>query len=232
MRATLGTMGKVRAQARLALRVACGLLLGDKRSVGDAANRALMMTCAQLARSDLRDEDAAARLRAVIEADRASAGLSVERMAERRDSYASDRAYRLLVAAMLGSAVRPIHPHLQERFAMERALGLMPIGEAFERLAKAVPGLADVAREAEKNQTTPVVDCVKRVRALVDGNRHCLPARNATGLIIAYLRIVAGDTSRGDLSTPYFRLRDQPMVTATTSQSTREVQDVKSSQHD
>jgi hypothetical protein len=222
MQATLGTMGKVRAQARLALRVARGLLHGDKRSAGDAASRALMMTCAQLARSDLGDEDAAARLRAVIEADRPSAGLSVERMAERRDSYASDRAYRLLVAAMLGSAVRPIHPDLQERFALERALGLMPIGEAFARLAKAVPGLADVAREVEKNQTTPVVDCVNRARALVDKNRHRLAARNATGLIITYLRIIAGDTSRGDVSTSYFRLRDQPMVTATTSQAKRD----------
>ncbi len=208
---------KVRSYARLALRVVRGLLFGDKSSPADDARRAFMITCAQLARADLRDEEATTRLREVIETDRVSAELSVERMAKRRDSYTSDRAYRLLVAAMSGSVVQPIQPDLRERFAMERALGLMPIGEAFALLAKAIPGLTDVASDVERNRATPAVVYFDRVRALVDENRERLGSRVATALVMGYLNIIAGDTSRGDISTPYFRLRDEPMVTVTTS---------------
>lgn len=136
-------------------------------------------------------------------------------MAEHRDSYVSDRAYRLLVAAMAGSGVLPVRPELQERFERERKLGLMPIGDAFAHLAAVVPALADLASEIERNHSTPMMAYFDRARSLIDVNKERLGSRLATGLVLEYFSIIRGDTSRGDVSTPYFRIRDKPMVTAT-----------------
>jgi hypothetical protein len=206
-------MANVAGYARLAVRIVRGLLFEERTSAADGARRAFTMTCLRLARSDRGDEDAAAQLREAIETNRASAERSAERMAEHRDTYVSDRAYRLL-AAMAGSQVPPIRPDLKERFARERELGLMPIDDAFARLVEIVPALGELAHDVERNPAMPMTVYMKRAKSLIDVNEERLRSHIATGLFVVYFRIVGGDASRGDVGASYFRIRDEPMITA------------------
>ncbi|MGZ4201105.1 MAG: hypothetical protein ACXVRH_03490 [Thermoleophilaceae bacterium] len=88
-------------------------------------------------------------LRERLEDDRTAISDAVEELGRKRESFIDDRAYRLLSAAMTGSAVRPIDPAMADLFRREEQLGRMPLKEAFEQLAALQPRLRDAKETSE-----------------------------------------------------------------------------------
>jgi hypothetical protein len=99
----------------------------------------------KLACSEMSDRDAVGELRSIV-------GIVGERMARQslselgdgREEYMTDRAYRLLEAAVDGEPVEAPPAELAGLFAREDALGRLPIGLAVERLTELEPRLKDV----------------------------------------------------------------------------------------
>ncbi len=56
-------------------------------------------------------------------------------LAKHRDHYIADRAYRLLSAAVAGTAVQSIPPERRELFTGEESIGRMPIEQYLRVLA-------------------------------------------------------------------------------------------------
>ena len=126
--------------------------------------------------SHLTDEDAAVRIGDVVRSDRpaAEATLSwVRRASDFSRSYETDRAYRILVAAMNGAAPEPVQAADAELFERERELGWLPLSEAFERLREAVPQLDAVRAQAEQLAASPESF---GIRQDTDGNSLVIPA--------------------------------------------------------
>ena len=61
--------------------------------------------------------------------------------------YETDRAYRLLVAAMSNAPPEPVRPEDAELFRHERELGSMPLSQAFGQLRALAPGLEEIRRQ-------------------------------------------------------------------------------------
>lgn len=108
--------------------------------------------------SHLADDEAALRISEVVRSDSRGAEATLRWVRDiRRQShtYETDRAYRILVAAMQGASPEPIRPEDAELFERERNLGWMPLGEAFDHLSAAVPELEEVRSHAEKLAADP-----------------------------------------------------------------------------
>jgi hypothetical protein len=99
----------------------------------------------RVAEGELTDDDASAELRAALPTDNEIVREAVRNRVNGRTDYLRDRAYRLLVAAATNTPVRPIDPVVAELFERERAVGRLPLRDAFRRLAEIEPGLLELS---------------------------------------------------------------------------------------
>ena len=108
--------------------------------------------------SRLTDAEAAVRIGEVVRSDLRGAEATlryVRRVQDLSRGYATDRACRILVGAIVGTAPEPIRPEDVDLFERERELGWMPLGQAFERLRLAVPQLESIRTRAEQLGISP-----------------------------------------------------------------------------
>lgn len=106
----------------------------------------------QVVYSHMTDEHAVAHLKEFVEADpgAAQATLSyVDRTRARSPAYDTDRAHRILLAAINGAPPAPVEPEGAELFERERELGWTPLETAFHQLAGEVPELGQIAALVE-----------------------------------------------------------------------------------
>jgi hypothetical protein len=106
--------------------------------------------------SHLTDEEAVERVRELVRSDPDAARVTlryVRRTMEFSRGYDTDRAYRIIVAAMSGRSPEPVQD--AERFEHERELGWMPLEQAFETLLAGVPELAELRARAEELAASP-----------------------------------------------------------------------------
>ena len=104
-----------------------------------------------LAHSDLDLEDAARRLRPLVQAHPAAARATAAHFARalrRHGGYATDRATRILSTAMGVSSLPPLSAEQRVQYERERLLGSKPVREAFAQLAVLVPELTELANQA------------------------------------------------------------------------------------
>ncbi len=184
----------------------------------------------ELADSDADDEAAASRLRAAFsqqkDSDRAVA-YSLDRLARARERRVGDRAYRIAQAAATGAPVKPVEPACVALFGRLQEMGEMPIGEAYAELVRLVPELARVVDTAEPLPAAKVQSPDAEAQKLDDetltlkwGHRQhqriaslighdaahpdpLVKTSAMAGLVVSYMRIVAGDDSLGTIDTSH-----------------------------
>jgi hypothetical protein len=166
--------------------------------------------------SSLDDGEAARQLRERLDAESSAVQGVLTILASGRDRYIDDRAYRLLAAAFAGTAVESISPERAELFAEEEAIGRMPIGDAFERLAKIEPRLLDLERAAQtakaSNEPPEPRGLPKHIQqplswlvgAAAKSDVQLLHTSLATSIVHHYLEQLAGDPRLGTPATAYF----------------------------
>jgi hypothetical protein len=110
--------------------------------------REVLYPAVRLASSTASDDDARAQLRPLVQAHPEMASRVVEHLRKYRDAYVTDRAYRLVCAAIEDTPVQPVDADQREYFERERELLQLPNREAFARLARLVPELGEFVRQA------------------------------------------------------------------------------------
>lgn len=104
--------------------------------------------------SRITDAEAVDRLRDLVVSDPAGADAAlafIEALASRSaPTYETDRARRILLAAIRGGEPEPMPVEHLQLFERERELGWMPLKQAFERLTAAVPELHPVQARIEE----------------------------------------------------------------------------------
>jgi hypothetical protein len=177
---------------------------------------AMIDACRSAARSDFTDQCAVEELRDTLRYNNVYAEQVVNALGQKRYSYVDDRAFRLAEAALSGNAVQAMYSGQRRLFEEEEKLGRMPIEAAFEWLVRIVPELDEVRRTV-RSQGGPIVPGFKEVDKLLGPNSHSSDdlarTRLATLVSMEYLRVLAGDIRRGDMSTPYFVSVERPMRT-------------------
>jgi hypothetical protein len=126
--------------------------------------------------SNLTDEEAALRLGEVVRSDRGAAEATlgyVRRIHDISRGYETDRACRILVGAIEGTPPEPARPEDADLFERERELGWMPLSQAFEQLASAVPQLEAIRGRAEELAASPESFGIERD---TDGDGFVIPA--------------------------------------------------------
>ena len=115
----------------------------------ERAKRSVAISQAALdqAASSADDSAAAAVLRSEVTDRGAVVRDAIDALANPRDNYLYDRAFRLLTAAVDGGPVRPIDSAVRDLFLGEQQLGRLPLEDAFASLARTEPRLRDVERE-------------------------------------------------------------------------------------
>jgi hypothetical protein len=103
--------------------------------------RAVMEAARSIAGSSLDDSEACEQLRRRLPSGKDASLRAAEELRKLRDNYRDDRAYRLLIAAVDGTAVRPIDSAVRRQFLEEAQLGRMSLNDAFEHLASLEPRL-------------------------------------------------------------------------------------------
>jgi hypothetical protein len=170
-----------------------------------------------MARSDLDDTTACARLSERLPADRELARGVVERGTHHRTSYVDDHAYRLLCASLDECQVRPIDPAVREQFLAEAELGRRSLTDAFERLAALDPRLRD---EALRHITVPRTGRsgwgISKTQILVGrwaGSPHPILNTDLAEEVVSQYRAVIGEGLRPDdqPSTPFFDREHTPV---------------------
>jgi hypothetical protein len=129
--------------------------------------------------SPLTDEEAVRRIGDLVRGDQTGAKATLRYVSGIRDhsyAYDTDRACRLLVAAMAGAAPQPMRSQDAGLFDRERELGLIPLDQAFDQLMSAVPELEAVRKRAERLAGSPEAFVVERnaahERIVVSGKLH------------------------------------------------------------
>jgi hypothetical protein len=161
---------------------------GDKRELRKmgAVRRELL----RVVHSRATDEEAARRIGDCIRADQRGARATLKyvfRIRQHTRTYETDRAYRVLVAAMAGVPPEPVRSVDAALFERERELVLMPLDQAFEQLVSAVPELEAVRNRAEGLARSPDAFSVERQadedQVVVSGRFHSEAMGNADRLV-------------------------------------------------
>lgn len=182
-----------------------------------AASHTVQQEAAAIARAQPDDAAAAAELRPLVAAEPGGARMLLERWAQGRETARVDRVYRLVRAALDDTPVAPVSPEDAELFARLEALVRMPMGDAFRQLAEREPGLDRLAATIKPFPTAAPVDAHEAMMWQMAQNRRVaklvgpraghadavLSTYRMVQLVVAYLRIAAGDTSCGDATTSY-----------------------------
>jgi hypothetical protein len=132
----------------------------------------------------------------------------------RRDTYVTDRAYRLLAAVASNSKVEPPPVWRASLFGEEAGLGRVPMKDAFRRLAEIEPRLRSVERMAELPVARADEDRLPKeigeaLRPLVGGTaeheNELLRSTLASSLAHQYLWIMTGEQAFGISEMSYFQ---------------------------
>jgi hypothetical protein len=113
-----------------------------------AARGVILRAALRAAHSTEPDEDARHRLKEELASKRQQAQDALTIFSRMREQFDTDRAYRLLHAAMTDTPVQPIAAECYDLFLSEEQLGRMPLSEAFAFLAKRQPMLHQFERAA------------------------------------------------------------------------------------
>jgi hypothetical protein len=166
--------------------------------------------------STLTDEEAVERMRPVVEADRRAATATLEYVTETREhfgGYITDRAYRVLVAAIRNTPPEPVNGENAELFEREKQLGWTPLESAFNKLAVAVPELVDVANASRSGmkEDQAARALIWRVQELVGPRAaHTDPlvrSSLASHIVANYLSVLEGKTDALDPTRPVWEYR-------------------------
>jgi hypothetical protein len=175
--------------------------------------REIVRAAVKAAQSPEGDSAAQTKLAGIIRDSPRAAQHALKMLRHSRDQFDSDRAYRLLEAALSGLPVQPIAPPDRELFAQEESLGRQPMSDAFARLKLVSPGLgeleATVDQEISSLGQSDFTSVRRRLAPLVGpaaSDQLDSIARSQIALTIAaqYLAILGGDSRYGTQDTPYF----------------------------
>jgi len=108
-------------------------------SASEVSRKAINVAC-----SDMEDIQAVARLRGIAAENVGATRRALESLSRARTEYATDRAYRLLLAAVDGVSVSAPPGELRELFDREGELGRLPIERAVAKLVELEPRLEEV----------------------------------------------------------------------------------------
>jgi hypothetical protein len=192
--------------------------LGSKAgNAGDA--RAVTRRVVSVACSEMGDEQALGRLRGFVEDDSRVARVAAEQLLSSRDEYATDRAYRLLVAAIDGTPVGDPPDALKELFDRESELGRVPVERAFAILTELEPRLKDAWADdyAPDGRSVPAIDLARRsVKGLLGpGSENPDPlVRSNLALSVAshYVELGGDEADPDDRQASYFGARRKRVV--------------------
>lgn len=157
--------------------------------------------------SHLSDDEAANRLRDVVRSDPPGARATLAYVTRIRDGsceYETDRAYRVLRAAMSDASPEPVSPGKAEHFERQRELGWSSLDRAFDQLADAVPELAEVAQTVESEPSAS--DWIKHVENLIGPRSQQddpLPRSSLALTVVArYLGVISRGSDHDRLRRP------------------------------
>jgi hypothetical protein len=191
---------------------------GGPNPVVRAAHRA--------AESDEPDESAVLRLSSVVASAGRDARVALKYFADYRGEFETDRAYRLLEAAVKGEAVLPIREDCRELFGEEERLGRMPLADAFAVLAECTPGLRELAASASasadgearaveaKRESEERRGASSMLLYEADDGDALLDSVIARSIVAQYLQILEGSDD-SDPSCAYFALPRKRVVLVT-----------------
>lgn len=126
--------------------------------------------------SNLTDEEAAAQIGEEVRSNPRAAKATldyVRRIHDASHGYETDRACRILVGAIEGTPPEAVRPEDAKLFERERELGWLPLAEAFERLAAAVPELEAIRVRSEELAASPELFGIEQE---ADGDGLVIPA--------------------------------------------------------
>lgn len=168
----------------------------------------------KIAGLDLGDDEARVRVARIVGAKPEGARDAREFLKDRRSEYLTDRAYRLVVAAITGGPVMAVDIDKEKLFSAEAELGRLPINDAFARITELCSRLEYTRHRVEADPTTYGNAMLKEVGGMVgprsDHIEGLARSRVAVGIAMEYLAILSGDTRRGGIDTCYFDISSQP----------------------
>ena len=138
--------------------------------------------------SQLNDEEAVRRIRPDVEANYGAARATLDHVREADEfgsGYITDRAIRILEAAMNGTPPAPISAEHRGLFERERELGWMSLEDAFSEIAGQVPGLTELltAIANEPDRSSRRLELMQELQATVGQDFES--ASDALGSVLA-----------------------------------------------
>jgi hypothetical protein len=139
-----------------------------------------------------------------------------------RDSYLSDREYRLLAAVASKSEVEPMPTWRASLFSAEAELGSVPMDQAFHKLAQIEPRLLDIERRArlpivglQEHRGLPKSmreELVQLVGGAADGDDELLCTNLASSVVHQYLQALIAPTDMSPADVSYWAARHKVSV--------------------
>jgi hypothetical protein len=157
--------------------------------------------------SQLADGEATDRVRADVREHPAAAQATLsylQRAHEAEPGYITDRACRILEAAMGSTEPAGISPPLRDLYERERTLGWLPLEQAFAEIARAAPEARNLVtelaqREAKGSESLALIEQLRAVVGPLAENRDLLVQTPlANRIVFAYLAFLEGGASARD----------------------------------
>jgi hypothetical protein len=199
-------------------------VLGDPRRLRKMAP--VRGPLARVVYAPVSDVEAVERMRPVVRDDPGAAKLTLAEVKDMRDSrpgYVTDRAYRIMAAAISGSAPASVNPEDVAVFAREKDLGMRPLKDAFDSLAVLVPELGplmgrivrlvDLPPERDRDNALngQIGDRVEKlVGPRSDHPDPLVRSQVALQVVVSYFRYLEGRPDARDPRYPVFEGRVHP----------------------
>jgi hypothetical protein len=168
----------------------------------------------EIAGRDADDVTACAQLRERLPEDRETVHEAIDQLGGLRTSFLTDRAYRLLTAALDGTPARPIDPAVRDQFLAEARLGRMSLTDAFQTLLELEPRLHDrLVRGPEEPHTTRsgwrIESEPRLVGAWAESPHPVLNTDLAARIVSEYFVATSKGRSADTDPTPFFERKKQ-----------------------
>jgi hypothetical protein len=159
------------------------------------------------------DEAAVAQMRGVLSKHQRRAVKWASDRLGKSETRDGDRAYRIARAAAMFAPVKSIEPAREELFKRIAEMEMLPIGDAYQQLARTAPKLSAVVSTAtplpedERGAQIWQLRQMRRLSSVVgpaSGHPDALGRSSAAMRLVGdYMQIAAGDTSLGTLETTH-----------------------------